>query len=737
MDTVLGDAKFNCAMAYMDDVVVFSKTLDDHINHLQVVLQRMNDAGLTINPKKVQLASSRVALLGFVVEHGFLHPQEEKLKAMIEFPTPQDKKSLQRYLGMVGFYRQFISNCADLARPLHELLRRDVPWNWTAAHEEAFRTLAVAIADTASLRLPDLNATFVLQTDASEYGLGVVLLQEHNGALRPVAFASHTLSAAERNYTVTEKECLAIIFALKKFDMYLDGATFTIQTDHQALTWLKNLKNPAGRLARWALTLQGYNFSIEYRPGKSNIAADALSRAPLPPQEKEEATELVAVTNEELSWGVVVTREQLLRAQRADDLCQQISTRLNQPSSRGQHMTDAPTDTYVQSNDGLLLRYIPQADEGDPTTSPFRVVVPKILRRTFISYFHDSVLAGHSDGKKTYQKLCRIATWPRMNRDVLRYARSCPQCQTAKPRGGKPLGFMQSVQSHRPWEIVACDIMGPFPRSPQGHRYLLVVTDHFSKWVDLHPLRQLTSKKIWDKLRETFSRFGYPVVLLTDQATYYTSTVFENCCEILGIQHNCTSPYHPQANITERVNRNLRAMLILYTNEHRDWDSYIPEMAFATHTTENRTTGFTPARLNFGRELRVPMENTIELAPDARPRQSHSRFAQRLRDNIRNTVTMARGNIELAQSRQRTQYNRGRRNVEFSVGDLVLRRTHPLSNASQGFSASLAKRWEGPFVVETRITRLAYRLRCPITGARVGPVNINDLKPFIERGEEC
>ena len=322
MDTVLGDTKFHCAMAYMDDVVVFSKTLDDHINHLQVVLQRMNDAGLTINPKKVQLASSRVALLGFVVEHGFLHPQEEKLKAMIEFPTPQDKKRLQRYLGMVGFYRQFISNCADLARPLHELLRRDVPWNWTAAHEEAFRTLAVAIADTASIRLPDLNATFVLQTDASEYGLGVVLLQEHNGALRPVAFASHTLSAAERNYTVTEKECLAIIFALKKFDMYLDGATFTIQTDHQALTWLKNLKNPAGRLARLALTLQGYNFSIEYRPGKSNIAADALSRAPLPPQEKEEATELVAVTNEELSWGVVVTREQLLRAQRADDLHQ-------------------------------------------------------------------------------------------------------------------------------------------------------------------------------------------------------------------------------------------------------------------------------------------------------------------------------------------------------------------------------------------------------------------------------
>lgn len=192
---------------------------------------------------------------------------------------------------------------------------------------------------------------------------------------------------------------------------------------------------------------------------------------------------------------------------------------------------------------------------------------------------------------------------------------------------------MQSVESRFPWEIVSCDIMGPFPRSPKGNRYLLVVTDHFSKWVELHPLRQLSSRTIWDKLRDTFTRFGFCSQLISDNASYFTSKVFEDCSTTLGIQHKCTTPYHPQANIAERVNRNLKAMLVVYTERHKDWDNYIPEMAFATRTTENRTTGFTPSQINFGRELRFPLENSF--SDDNRgPNTSYARFAEQLRDKI-------------------------------------------------------------------------------------------------------
>lgn len=240
MDLVLGDARDVFAMAYMDDVVVFSDTFEEHIKHLRITLERMRDAGLTMNPGKVQLASSRVKLLGYVVENGRIQPNKGKLKAILEYPAPHNEKSLRRFLGMLGFYRQFIPNCAALSHPLNQLLRKGVRWHWRTIEQNAFVALRTAILTTTTLKLPDLNRPFVLQTDASSYGLGAVLLQEMNGTLRPIAFASHTMTPAERNYSAMEQECLAIFFALKMFDTYLNEATFTIQTDHQALVWLKN-----------------------------------------------------------------------------------------------------------------------------------------------------------------------------------------------------------------------------------------------------------------------------------------------------------------------------------------------------------------------------------------------------------------------------------------------------------------------------------------------------------------
>ncbi|XP_077548537.1 uncharacterized protein LOC144161810 [Haemaphysalis longicornis] len=659
------------------------------------VLERMQNAGLTVNPRKVQLAASRIELLGFVVDQGSVRPNEEKLKAILQLPKPENVKSLQRFLGMVGFYRHFIPNCADLARPLHQLLRKGAKWSWTASEEQAFQALSTAIADTTSLRLPDLNRPFVVQTDASEYGIGAVLLQEHSGELYPLAFASRTLSAAEQNYSVTEKECLAIVFALKKFNMYLDGADFTIQTDHQALSWLSRLQNPAGRLARWALNLQKYHYKVEYKKGTSNKAADALSRAPLPaPQQPE--PQVFAVTTPAEAWGTLVSRQKMLEAQQADEQCKRIRESITAAENDDTTAARAPDyDCYVQSQDGLLLRYIPSADT-DSGEYPFRVFVPKRLRRSFLEYYHDTTLAGHSDGQKTYEKLCRVVTWPCMRKEVMKYARTCPVCQSVKPRGGKPPGLMKSVESRFPWQIAACDVMGPYPRSVKGNRYLLVVTDHFSKWVELYALRKLDSKLIWDKLLDTFTRFGFPEQLITDNATYFTSKNFVDTCSVLGVVHKKTTPYHPQANITERVNRNLKMMLVAFTERHKDWDARLSEMAFATRTTVNRSTGFTPAALLFGRDLCFPVEHSFSDQVEVRPR-TYVKYAQDLCSSLNETIQEARQHLDLARLEHSRQYDKGRRRVEFSVGDLVLRRTHPLSDAAKGFAASLADRWEGPY----------------------------------------
>ncbi|XP_077551039.1 uncharacterized protein LOC144164389 [Haemaphysalis longicornis] len=282
---------------------------------------------------------------------------------------------------MIAFYRQFIPQCANISVPLNELLRKGKKWCWASEQQTAFQTLLTALAENASLQLPDLNKPFVVQTDASEFGLGAVLLQEWDQVLRPVAFASHTLTPAERNYSVTEKECLAIVFALKKFDMFLDGACFTIQTDHQALSWLQRLQNPAGRLARWALALQRYDYSIDYKKGTTNTVADALSRAPFftdTQVENEESMVVAAVqapTNDR--WGSLVSQQDLVAAQRSDGLCRKVIDKLSTTDSPEASRNDE-VDSYLLGNQGILLRYIPQADD-DSTQTPFRVVVPRKL----------------------------------------------------------------------------------------------------------------------------------------------------------------------------------------------------------------------------------------------------------------------------------------------------------------------------------------------------------------------
>nr|XP_050022662.1 uncharacterized protein LOC126516584 [Dermacentor andersoni] len=790
MDRVLGRAKWQYALAYLDDIVLFSRTFEEHLRHLEDILGRLHAAGITLNPKKAQIAETRVSLLGFTIERGRVLPSEDKVRAILEYPTPANIQALRRFLGMVNYYRQFVPNCAALQAPLTSLLRKSTSWSWGPEQDDAFRALSKALVDTAELKLPDLNREFVVQADASDLGIGAVLLQEHEDVLRPVAFASRSLTPAERNYSVTERECLAIVFALRKFDHYVDGVPFVVETDHMALTWLKRLREPSGRLARWALTLQRYNFVVRYRKGSTNVVADALSRAPVsdpdtfdrhpsattllneagalvsngtegassggcaaykPPSPGERAYLLDPVT----SMGITFSRRELLEAQRKDPFCQQIADELEKEHSSGRErggnadgrkltagiavgagcdaagIAAGTLDSYLLDADGVLLRYIPS--EEAPNES-FKVVIPRSLRRATLSYFHDSRLAGHASGRKTYLKLSRSATWPGMKRDVLHYSRSCRVCQTVKPRGGKPPGLMQPIDSQLPWQIAACDVMGPFPRSRQGHTFLLAVTDHFTKWVELFPLRKLTARVIWDKLLEVFTRFGFPAELITDNASYFTAKVFVDVCAAFGIKHRKTTTYHPQANPTERMNRNVKPLLAAFARQHRDWDACLREIGFSLRTSVNRSTGYTPAFLNFGRELPNPMDRVLRTGSGASAVASGlSDYAVQVRARMSEALSHARTNLAKARAGQKAQYDRSHREVHYQVGDLVLRRNHVLSDATKGISASLSAKWSGPYRVETKMSPLVYKLVDSNGRPSGGPVNVSDLKPFVAR----
>ena len=282
MDNVLIGLSPECCMVYLDDVVVYATSFEQHIIHLVKVLLRFRRAGLTLKSKKCNFCTKELNYLGFRVKPGELRTQGKIVSAITQFPVPNDKKEVKRFLAMANFYRKFISHFLVMALPLNELLRKETKFEWSDRREKAFEEIKRALSQDPVLKLPDFNKLFYLATDASKEGLGAVLMQEQeNGLLAPICYLSRSTNRHEKNYSVTELECLGVVWAVKQLRPYLYGRRFQLQTDHQALKWLMTLPEPTGRLSRWSLELMSYDFEIIYVQGKSNVVPDTLSRAPV------------------------------------------------------------------------------------------------------------------------------------------------------------------------------------------------------------------------------------------------------------------------------------------------------------------------------------------------------------------------------------------------------------------------------------------------------------------------
>lgn len=279
MDQLLmGVSEF--AAAYLDDVVVFSQTWEEHVAHLHHVLSLIESAGLTINPHKCKVAQSQVEYLGYVVGQGQVKPQVGKVEAIHSYPVPTTKRKVRAFVGLVGWYSKFIPHFAERAAVLTDLTKASAPnkVKWTENCDRAFKDLKSAIESDSVLHSPDFTQSFTLQTDASGVGLGAVLLQEVDGGRRPVVFLSRKLRDRETRYSTVEKECLAVKWAVESLRYYLLDRHFILETDHRALQWLHQMKDSNMRITRWYISLQPYNFTVQYRAGKSNVVADSLSR---------------------------------------------------------------------------------------------------------------------------------------------------------------------------------------------------------------------------------------------------------------------------------------------------------------------------------------------------------------------------------------------------------------------------------------------------------------------------
>lgn len=746
MDCVLRGLTWKTCLVYLDDIIVFGKTFEEHISNLRGVFQRLRGAHLKLSPKKCHLFRGQVKYLGHVVSSEGVSTDPEKIEAVRTWPIPKDRRELRSFLGLASYYRRFIKGFANTARSLHQLTEKGRPFLWTDMCDKSFEELKGALCKAPVLRYPKPGQKFILDTDASNHGIGAVLSQVTDGEEAPVAYFSKTLSKAERNYCVTRKELLAVILATKHFHKYLYGQKFVLRTDHAALKWLMQFKNLEGQVARWVEQLQTYDFEIQHRKGRVHSNADALSRRPCKVEckhcfhveGKHGLVELSRVTVEpDIGWN----SEELREAQKEDEDISPIvewkdkgarpSWKEVAGSSEAAKSYWAQWDSLVMES-GVLKR---KWETANGKSFRFQIVVPRVRVKEVLDELHSGSSGGHLGVNKTLSKVRERFYWIHMRQDVEDWCRRCTRCAGSKGPRTRSRGEMQQYVVGAPFERIAMDIAGPFPETNNGNRYLLVAMDYFSKWPEVYPIPNQEATTVADQLvNDWISRFGVPLELHTDQGRNFESNVFQEVCKLLGIRKTRTTPLHPQSDgMVERFNRTLLEHLRKVVGENqREWDRHIPLFLMSYRSAVHSSTGQAPASVIFGHEFRLPSEIKFGVPPTEAARASTaSDYVADLRGIMAKIHRDTRQKLQISSDRMKTRYDLVANSKGFNEGERVW-----LYNPKRRKSRcpKLQQNWEGPYKVVTRINDVVYRIQRGNRGA-TKVVHLDRLAPYFEPGD--
>jgi hypothetical protein len=693
-------------IVYLDDILIYSKDLREHEQHLRQVLEKLRQNRLYAKLSKCEFFRTEVNFLGHIISADGVKTDPDKTAAIREWPQPKDIKELQSFLGLCNFYRRFVQHYSKITVPLTDLLQKDKPFIWTPEAETAFQTLKQRMITTPTLKLPDPDCKFTVTTDASDFAIGAVLSQDHGHGLQPVAFESRKLDSAEQNYAAHEKELLAIVHALKTWRVYLEGRPFRVQTDHATLRYIQTQHTLTRRQARWMELLQQYEFDVEYIPGKSNLVADALSRRP----------DLQIHTISSINIDSTI-RDNIRQSLENDDDFGPVLHILRTPNLVYENLQTNHRRYTLQDD---LLYY----DQN-------RLCIPKgPLRAQLLHDHHDASIAGHQGFDKTYAIMHQKFYWPRMTKDIQKYVNSCDTCQRNKASQRTPAGLLQPlpIPSSR-WEQVSMDFITQLPPTKNGHDAIVVFVDMFSKMVHFAPT--MTTASAPDIARIFFDTIfrlhGLPKVIVSDRDSRFTSRFWKSLFRTLGTKLALSTAFHPQTDgQTERANHTLEDMLRAYVSyRQNDWDRYLSAAEFAYNTAPNASTGLSPFYLNFGQHPRTP---SSFFHYDDEKVQSTREFLT----TMENLAKIATDALVIAKSRQENYANRSRRHVQFNVGDLVLLSSANITLASQSSrpSKKLQARYIGPYRITEIVSPVAYRLALP-HDLRIHPVfHVSLLKPY-------
>lgn len=674
-----------------DDIIVYTETVDEHYESVRKLLERLRNAGLTVNWQKCELFKSELVFDGHKLSDKGVNPTRVKVEAVAEAREPENVSELRSFLGLVNYSARYIPNFATTAEPLRRLTRKDEPFVFGEEQRQSFQALKAHLSSAETLGYFDVRAKTKVVADASPYGLGAVLVQIQEGEPKVIAYASRSLSAVERRYSQTEREALALVWACEKFHSYVYGVEFDLVTDHKPLEVIYSPKSkPSARIERWVLRLQPYKFRVVHVAGTSMIA-DPLSRLL-----RSDETDNTSSGKETEEYVRFVTIEVTPRAMKTRDV--------EESSHHDEELTHVRK--CIETGDWAnphCAKYLPVRDElcaiGHIVMRGTKMVIPTELRQEVVAIAHE----GHVGMTGTKLRLRTKVWWPGLDKDVEKFVRACSGCQLVA-RQTPPEPILPTELPPGKWQDLAIDLLGPMPTG----EYILVVVDYYSRYYEAEITTSVSTRRIIDLLEKMFAQHGLPLTITSDNGPQFRAEVFEDFLKEKGITHRKVTPLYAQANgEVERQNRSMLKSMKIAQAEGKNWRKELVTYLGAYRSTPHSITGKPPGELLFGRSIRTKLPEIREFVLND----------GELRDRDWEKKTGAKIHADL---------RRGAQESDLMEGDTVLmkrKKTDKLSTAFSPEHYSVIERKGNSVVVESP-QRVQYKR------------NITEVKRFIPRGTE-
>ena len=763
MSKVLKDLNWKIALVYIDDILIFSKNFDEHLDHLDKVFQNLRAANLKIHPGKCRFAVQEIVYLAHRINSFGIKIDDSKYQAIETYPVPRNVKNVRAFLGMAQFYRRYIKSFATIALPLNKLLRKDTKFFWTEECQVAFETLKKALVTAPVLAFPQFDKPFILAVDASDESIGYVLSQlDADNREHPVAYGGRALRNEELRWHITDKEGLSLVEAIRQFRPYLANVPFTVYTDNVSVKYLQQIKDCQGRLGRWSLLLQGYNMQIIHKSSRNNANADGLSRRSYPPSpEKEEEEPEVCSVGYEVSFCYANDPSDI-KVQSVDPVPAKQNTdkqtgcpnliRLQQncpdfkaiykykttgevPDDAKQARTLVAEASQFEVINGLLYHFYSPRSRGLPREERFvkQLALPKVMRDDILRSYHDSLAGGgHQGHERTFAAIRLKYYWPKMYDEIGKYVQSCLLCQQVKrPVHAKPppLQPLPVADLFSRWHI---DILSGLPTTKDKYKHILVVVDSYSKWMEAHPLRSQEATEVAAVLyREVITRYGAPRTLISDRGQTFMSKLTAAMCELFQITRHYVSAYHPATNsVVERANSIILQGFRMYCKDQQDdWPEILPSVMMAHRMTPcTQASQVSPFFLLFGREMHIPIDTA--LLPKDNLSQNQKVHLNNVLKQLETTRKIATENIKAAQVRYKHQFDKRSQEPKFQPAE---RTWLYCTKVAVGKAPKLHRKWVGPYYITQLGPHHTFKVRNCATNKEVKSlVNGVRLKPYYD-----